>query len=181
MTLSYPAWWKGGRWDVERLIRDLFTYTENGAAQGLSGVQVEPWNTWIHLDAAVRDAWLEAGNAYLLVHRMGGHVSRRKEQWVDVSIVTIGALTQSRDRSNELMAYVTDVLVEFDEGGDIERETPHRSGATTTFLTVPGEVVGPQLQPEQIGDDRLIPATWELHVDRPRGLPDSKAHLGLDW
>lgn len=181
MSLAYPTWWRGGRWDVDRLLRDLFTYQQNGAAQELSGVQVEPWNTWMKIDPTTRAAFLDAGNAYLLVHRMGGHVSRRKEQWVDVSITTIGALTQSRDQSTELMAYVTDVLVEFDEGGDIERETPHRSGATTTFMTVPGEVVGPQLLPEIIGDDRLVPATWELHVDRPRGLPNYRAHLGLDW
>ncbi len=181
MTLTYPTWWRGGRWDVERLIRDLFTNPANGAAEELSGLQVEPWNTWLKITPATRDAFLDAGNAYLLVHRNGGHVSRRKEQWVDVSITTIGMLTQSRDKSNEAMSYVTDVFCEFDEGGDVTRTAAHRSGATTTFMTVPGEVVGPQLQPEQIGDDRLVVSTWELHVDRPRGLPNYRGHLGLDW
>lgn len=181
MSVAYPAWWRGGRWDVERLVGSLFMFADNGAAQGLTGVTVEPWNTWVQIAPDDREAWLAQGNAYLLAHRMGGSVSRRKEQWVDVSIVTIAAMTQSRDASNELMAYVTDVLVEFDEGGDVAMQKPHRSGAASAFLTVPGEIVGPQLLPEQVGDDRLIPATWELHVDRPRGLPNSREHLGLDW
>lgn len=181
MSLTFPTWWRGGRWDIERLLEDLYTNPDNGAAEGLSGLQVQPWNTWIKIPAKDRDAWLDAGNAYLLVHRNGGHVSRRKEQWVDVSIATLGVITQSRDESNEALSYITDVLCEFDEGGDVVRTKPHRSGALSTFLTVPGEVVGPQLQPAQIGDDRLVVSTWELHVDRPRGLPNYRQSLGIDW
>lgn len=178
MTLVYPTWWKGGRWDVERLIDDLFTFEENGAAQGISGLRVEPWLTPL----ADREAWLEQDNALLLVHRAGGHASRRKQAWEDVSLVTIGAVTKSRDQSNELMAYVTDVLVEFDEGGDVTRRKPHRSGVRSTLMTVIGEVAGPaQLSPEQIGDGRLVSATWEIHTARPQGLPNTRDALGIDW
>ncbi|MCG7592387.1 hypothetical protein [Mycobacterium sp. PSTR-4-N] len=177
MTIAYPQWWKGGRWDVERLIRDLFMFQDNGAAQGLTGVKVEPWLT--RLDD--REDWLESGKGLLLVHRMGGHVNKRKQQWSDVSMTQIGAVTQSRDQSNLLMSYVTDVLCEFEEGGDVAREQPHLSGVSTTFMTVPGEVVGPQLIPEQVGDDRLVTTTWEIHADRPRGLPDYRDALGIDW
>lgn len=118
----------------------------------------------------------------LLVHRAGGHASRRKQAWEDVSLVTIGAVTKSRDQSNELMAYVTDVLVEFDEGGDVTRRKPHRSGVRSTLMTVIGEVAGPaQLSPEQIGDGRLVSATWEIHTARPQGLPNTRDALGIDW
>jgi hypothetical protein len=170
----------GGRWDVERLIKDLFTYASNGAAQDLSGVVCEPFNTWIHIPAETRDTHLNAGNGYLLVHRNGGRVERVRQQWCDVSIATLGVMTQSRDESNELMAYVTDVLVEFDEGGIVARSTPHRSGATTSYMTVPGEVTGPQLQHELVGDDRLVLSTWQLNVDRPRGLPNYRTLFGID-
>lgn len=177
MSIEYPAWWKGGRWDVERLLRDLFMHQENGAAQGLGGVTVEPWL----LALTKREDLLGAGGGILLVHRMGGRVEKRKQQWCDISITQIGAVTESRDQSNLLMSYVTDVLCEFEEGGDVQRAAAHLSGVSTTFMTVPGEVVGPQLIPEQIGDDRLVTSTWEIHADRPRGLPDYREHLGLDW
>lgn len=177
MTLTYPEWWVGGRWDVERLLRDLFTFASNGAAQGLSGLVVEPWN----VKNSDREAWLAQGNGYLLVHRNGGRINKSTMQWTDESIVTLGALTRSRDDSLALLDYVTSVLSEFDEGGDVVRQTAHLSGATTTFMTVPGEVVGPQLVPEQFRDDRLIPATWEIHADRPRGLPNYRDALGIDW
>jgi hypothetical protein len=180
VSLAYPAWWRGGRWDVERLLKDLYTYPPNLAAADLHGVTVEPFNTWMHIPAEVRDAHLDSGNAYLLVHRNGGHVERVRQQWCDVSMATLGVMTQSRDESNELMAYVTDVLVEFDEGGIVARSTPHRSGASTTYMTVSGEVTGPQLQQELVGDDRLVLSVWQLNVDRPRGLPNYRALLGLD-
>lgn len=180
MSLAYPAWWNGGRWDVERLLKDLFTYAPNGAAQDLTGVVCEPFNTWIHIPAEVRDAHLDGGNAYLLIHRNGGHVERIRQQWCDVSIATVGVMTQSHNDSNELLAYVTDVLVEFDEGGTVHRSSAHRSGATKTFMTVSGEMVGPQLQQELVGDDRLVLSTWQLNVDRPRGLPNYRTLLGLD-
>lgn len=175
--IVYPGWWKGGRWDIERLLRDLFTFQENGAARGLSGVQVEPLSTL----GNIRREHLADGNGYLLVHRNGGHVNKSKQQWTDETITTIAALTASRDESLRLQEYVTDVFCEFDEGGHVHRSTPHLSGAATTFMTVPGEVVGPQLVPEQLRDERLVPATWHIHADRPRGLPDYRDHLDLDW
>lgn len=177
MSIVYPSWWEGGRWDVESLLRDLFMDQENGAAQGLSGVVVEP----LTLPNNKRREHIEAGNGFLLVHRNGGHVNKTRQQWCDETITTIAALTASRDESNMLMAYVTDVLCEFDEGGHVHRSQPHLSGSSTTFMTVPGEVVGPQLVPEQLRDERLVPATWHIHADRPRGLPDYRDHLGLDW
>ncbi|MCX2931406.1 hypothetical protein ORI20_14065 [Mycobacterium sp. CVI_P3] len=179
MTLTFPSWWRGGRWDVERLVEDLFTFEENPAAQDLSGLIVWPMTT--PLDPTEREAHLKAGNAYLFAHRRGGHVDKTRQPWTDKVIVDLAALTRSRDISNDLMAYVTDVLAEFDDGGLVHRKNPHRSGVSATFMTVPGEVVGPQLIPEQFRDDRLIPATWELHIDRPQGLSTYREALGLDW
>jgi hypothetical protein len=34
--------------------------------------------------------------------------------------------------------------------------------------------------PEQIRDDRLVPVTFEIQTDRPKGLPDYREQLQLD-
>ncbi|MEW5810266.1 MAG: hypothetical protein AB1925_12515 [Actinomycetota bacterium] len=175
MTLTYPAWWRGFRWDVERLINDLFTFDENASA--IDGLRVEPF----FAANSDRDAWLGEGNAYLLVHRRGGNLNKDTLPWVDESIVDLAALTSSRDDSNELMSYVTSILDGFgDEGGTVHRSTPHRCGLSTTFMAAPGEVVGPQLIQELIREKRIVPATWEIHAAVPRGLPEYRELLGLD-
>jgi hypothetical protein len=156
-------------------MRDLFMFTDNTAAQGLTDVKVEPFLS----SQTDREAWLADGNGFLLVHRRGGRYYRIPG--TDQTITEIAALTKSRDESNTLIAYATDVLEAFGEdGATVYRSTPHLSGLSTTFMKVPGEVVGPQLIPELTRDDRYVSTTWEIHADRPRGLPDYREVLGLD-
>ena len=179
VSIVFPAWWRGGRWPVEELLADLFEFEENAAAVDLSGVRVEPFVT----KDSDRGPHLAAGNGFLLVHRRGGSFDR--ERGVDESVVDLVGLTSTRHGSNLLMEYVSDVLSEFDPelgGGTVHRSPDyvHRSGLSTTFMTVPGEVVGPQLIPELLRDERFVPATWEIHADRPRGLPDYRGALSLD-
>lgn len=176
MTLTYPGWWQGSRWDVERLIADVFMFGDNKSADGLEGLEVVPWFP----EPKVRDAWLSQGNGYLWVHRLGGNLNRSTMSGTDECVVQMAGLSRSRDESNKLMDYVATILSSFDDGGDVRRSTPHLSGATSTFMKVPGEVVGPQLIPDRFRDDRLIPAQWEIHADLPRGLPDYRELLELD-
>lgn len=173
--IQYPSFWRGGRWDVERLLSDVFTHPANKSAEGFTGVKVEPFLS----KNSDREAWLLEGNGWLLVHRRGGRLERTPG--VDKSVCEIAALTRSRDDSLELIAYAGDILDAFgDEGGTVHRSIPHRSGLSTTFMKVPGEVVGPQLIPELTRDDRYVSTTWEIHADRPRGLPNYREALGLD-
>ena len=175
MTLTFPGWWRGFRWDVERLVNDLYTFDQNESA--ITGLRVEPF----FAPNSDREAWLGQGNAYLLVHRRGGTINKETDQWIDESVVDLAALTPSRDESNELMSYVTGVLDAFgDEGGTVHRSTAHRCGLSTTFMAAPGEVVGPQLIQELIREKRIVPATWEIHAAVPRGLPNYRGALGLD-
>lgn len=175
--IVYPGWWMGGRWDIEELLDDLFTFTENRAAQGLQNLRVEPFMTTV----TDREAWMADGGGYLLVHRVGGHFNRGRQNDVDESIMQLGGLTKSRHESNILMSYITDVLNGYEEGGTVRRSPQyvHPSGLSTTFMKVPGEVVGPQLIPASFTDERMCPAMWNIHVDRPRGLPDVREALGL--
>lgn len=174
--ITYPSWWRGGCPDVERTIKDLFTYTQNLAAVDLTGIQVVSWLPQ-PIDAA---AWLNQGNGYLRVYRTGGAVDRDKHPWVDITRVQIAAWCTSRDASWGLIEYVREILGVFVDGGTVKRSTTSLSGLTTTFIRVPGELVGPQLLPEQIRDDRLVPVTFEIQTDRPKGLPDYREQLQLD-
>lgn len=175
MTLTYPEFWRGFRWDVERLIDDLFTF--DGNASAIEGLRCEPF----FAPNSDREEWLKQGNAYLLIHRRGGTLNKESEQYIDESVVDLAALTPSRDVSTELMSYVTGILDAFgDEGGTVHRRSPHRCGLSTTFMSAPGEVVGPQLIQELIREKRIVPATWEIHAAVPRGLPNYREVLGLD-
>jgi hypothetical protein len=177
VSLTYPGFWRGFRWDVERLLRDLYLHDENPSAIA-DGLRVEPF---FASPTDTRKQWLDADNAYLFVHRRGGTLNKDTDQLIDESVVDLAALTKSRDQSNELMSYVTSVLDAFgDDGGTVFRSAPHRCGLSTTFMAAPGEVVGPQLIPELIREDRLVPATWEIHAAVPRGLPDYRGALSLD-
>lgn len=174
--IIYPTWWRGGCPDVERTLKDLFTYPANLAATNLVGVDVV---TWLPNPEAA-EAWLGAGNGYLRVYRTGGAVDRDKLPWVDCTRVQIAAWCTSRDASWELIEYVREILGAYTNGGTVQRSTTSLSGLTTTFIFVPGELVGPQLMPEQIRDDRLVPVTFEIQTDRPKGLPDYRELLELD-
>lgn len=176
MTISYPSWWKGGRWDIERLLSDLFTFDQNAAAADLTNVRVE--RMFVKIEG--QEAHLAAGGGFLLVHRRNGRLNKTTRQWTDETITDLATLTASPDQSLTLNSYITSVLEEYDDGGTVYRSTPHPSGLSTTFMKVPGEVVGPQLIPELLRDERIVPSTWEIHADRPRGLPDYREALGLD-
>lgn len=170
--ISFPALYEGGCVDVEVLIRDVFTVPGNGAAAGLTGVTVVPWLP----KREAMDAALAAGDGFLRAQRVGGTANLDTAQWSDRTRVSIAAVTGTRAMSWQLIEYVRQMLYAYREGG-----TVHRADSSTTFMTVPGEIVGPQLIPEQFMDERLVPVLFEIHTDRPRGLPDYRESLGLDY
>lgn len=174
--ITYPSWWRGGSPDAERTIKDLFTHPANTAAAGLSGVDVR---SWLPLPDKAR-AWLDGDNGYLRVYRVGGQINRDRRPWVDQTRIQIAAWCANRDDSWELIEYVREMLWAFEDGGTVHRSETTRSGLDTTFIKVQGELLGPQLIPEQILDDKLVPVTFEIHTDRPKSLPDYRELLELD-
>lgn len=159
--IGYPAWYQGGCPDVERVIRDLFSGL-------LTGVDVV---SWVPPDYA---STLAAGGAFLRVFRLGGRINVDSRAWVDETRVQFAALSSSRDDSWQLIEFVRQVLYAFRDGGTVV------GPSSTTFIVVPGEVVGPQLIPEQMRDERLVPVTFDVHTDRPKGLPNYRQGLALD-
>jgi hypothetical protein len=162
-VIGYPAWYQGGQPDVERVMRDLF-------AALLPSVSVV---SWLPPDYA---AQLTDGIAFLRVFRMGGRLNIENRNWVDETRVQVAALTATRDDSWALIEFVRQVLYAYRDGGNVSVS----SNGSTAFIEVPGEVVGPQLIPEAMRDERLVPVTFDVYTDRPRGLPNYRKELGLN-
>lgn len=155
--ITYPQWYEGGCRDVERELKNVFDRL-------LGGVSVV---SWIPPDYV---AQLNAGVTYLRIYRLGGQLNIETKNWVDQARVQIAVLAKSRDTAWELMNFVRVVLYEgFYHGGRVASEEP---SLPMVFIQTPGEIIGPQLLPEPMRDERLVAVTFDIHVDKPRGLPD---------
>lgn len=161
MSITLPDWYQGGYPDIEKLVRTLF----QPMMPDISVV------SWLPKPSVYEDV-LKNSEGFLRCYRTGGSVNRPEKR--DEPRVQFAALTRSRDDSWELIEFVRQVLEAFGEGNGSTKVVP----GTSTMLGCPGEVVGPQLIPELLQDDRLVPVTFELWTKRPNGLKYSQA-LGL--
>lgn len=159
--IGYPTWYLGGCPDVEKVMREYFSGL-------LTGVEVI---AWLPPDYGPK---LSSGLAFLRIYRLGGSMNIDTRGYVDEARVQIAALSASRDDANQLMEFVRQVLYAFRFGGYL-----HNANAPA-YIQVEGELVGPQLIPEQMRDERLVAATFAINVDRPKGLPDYRQALGLE-
>lgn len=152
----------GGYPNIENLLKTLFT----SGPVGLGGVDVY---YWLPAQAVIEET-LAADRGILRIFRTGGKINRSKGR--DEPNVQLAALTKSRDRSWELIEFArTGVLEEFEDGA-IVPGTIHK-------LQSVGELIGPQLIPEQIRDERLVPVTFTLLTWKPKGLGNYREALGL--
>ena len=161
MSIGFPDWWpvgNGGFPNVQKLTRALFVPL-------LTGVDVTSWLP----KPSVYEQQLSSGGGYLRFYRTGGRINR--EQNRDEPRVQVAALTRSSDDSWELIEFTRQILEQFADAAPVPG-TPHK-------LHCAGELVGPQLIPELVADDRLVPVTFELHTWRPKGLPNYQRALGL--
>lgn len=159
--IDFPSWWPhgaGGFPDAEKLMRLLFQPLLTNVAVG----------SWLP-KPDVYEQQLISGGGFLRTYRTGGRINRDQNR--DEPKIQFAALTRSRDDSWELIEFVRQILESFAEGGII--------AGTTHKIVCSGEVVGPQLIPELIADDRLVPITVEIFTWKPSGLPDYGQALGL--
>ena len=162
-VITYPAWWTvgaGGYPNIENLLKTL-------TAPLLGGVEATYWLP----DEQTIESALSSGGGFLRIYRTGGKVNFSENR--DEPNVQLAALTHSRDESWELIEFIrTGVLEAFTEAAAI---VP----GTTAKLACAGELVGPQLIPEQIRDERLVPVTFTFYTWKPKGLPNYRQALGL--
>jgi hypothetical protein len=157
VSIGFPVWWQGGYPDIEKLMRALFQPL-------LTNVEVVSWLP----KPDVYETQLSAGKGYLRCYRTGGKINRDQNR--DEPKVQLAALTRHRDDSWELIEFARQVGEAFIRGALVP--------GTPTQLECSGEVVGPQLIPELIADDRLVPITLEFYTWRPRDFKYRQA-LGL--
>jgi hypothetical protein len=165
---GFPAWYQGGFVDIERLLMDWFAEL----APGLTPL------TWFPPENEVLEN-IQAGTIYLRIFRSGGRIVLDEDEQteVDRTHVQFAAMSASRDLSWEVIEFVRNMLYTFKRGG-ARMVTP----SNYSVITCRGEIVGPTLTPEAFRDWRLVPTTFELDVQRRKGLPSfSKygAELGL--
>lgn len=96
---------------------------------------------------------LQDGESFLRFARTSGHING--DQLRDQARVQTAALTPSRDDSHELIGFVRDMYETANHGGI------YVDGA---LIRETGEVVGPQLIPEQIRESRLVPVTHDIYI-----------------
>ncbi len=153
----YPDWYQGGCADIEAVLVTLFS----GLLTGVNVVR------YLEEDYVAR---LQDGEAFLRISRTSGHING--DQLRDQARVQTAALTPSRDDSWELIEFCRQVYEAINGRGGLWIE-----GAV---IRETGEVIGPQLIPEQIRESRLVPVTHDIWVGHPRTALDTYPQaLGL--
>lgn len=164
MSLTLPAWWTtqrgGGFPNIENLLKELLV--------DKVGDDVEV-TYWLPKPDVIRQR-LEDGKGYLRLYRVGGVINRAQNR--DEPRVQAAAFTPSRDDSWELIEMFRQVAELFEHAKVVP--------GTTHKLQCTGEVVGPNLLPERMADDKLVPLTLEFHTWRTRDYKNQyRQALGL--
>lgn len=160
MAITYPAGYRGGYPNIENLLQTLFL-----GLDGFTGVRPCYWITDDDITST-----LESDEAVLRIFRTGGSVNHTENR--DEPNVQFAALTKSRDDSWELIEFTRQVLGLYVDAVGVVPGTIHKLGCA-------GELIGPQLIPEQFWDERLVPVTFTLHTWKPGGLGNLREALGL--
>lgn len=146
MTLTLPSWYKGGFEDVEDLLCDLFEF--------LLGDEI-PVVTWLVED------YYDNPRPVLRVHRASGKAMEGLP--FDHAVVQLGAFSQSRRDSWELIGFVRHVMAACSGGYRV----PRKDGSVTQINSVE-EWVGPIQAPDEFIDDRFVSANYRVLVRESR-------------
>lgn len=167
MAVTFPDWYDKDDavpQDAEYLIKNFF-------AEKLPDTIV---NTWLPAgDIVLAD--ITSGKSYLRIFRVGGPMSLAEgKSWFDQPRIQFAALAPTRDESWDIITFIRTVLWTY-------RLHPGRMSAAGIYAMVKtiGEVEGPEMTPVQFRDERLVPVTFDLEMQRKKGLPDYRIPLGL--
>ena len=137
--------------DIEDLLCDLFTW--------LLGEQI-PVVTWL-----IEDYYINP-RPVIRVHRGGGAAVDGMP--FDHAVVQIGALSQNRHDSWELIGFVRQVMAACSGGFKV----PRKDGTVTQINSVE-EWVGPVQAFDEYVDDRFVSVNYRILVREPRSVsPD---------
>lgn len=167
MAIDFPVWWTDEiRASIPR-IEDVCIALFQPLLDGVRCVY------WLDTDEQTQQVIFEDEEAYLRIVRLGGEVDF--ENNMDVHRVQFAAVTDRRNTSWDILAFVQRVLYAYERASYVE--LPNGAKVALEFR---GETLGPLLDPQQIRDARLVPVTMELGTPWPKGVDRQiKQNLGL--
>lgn len=167
MAINFPVWWTDEIRDSIPRIEDVCIALFQPLLDGVRCVY------WLDTDEQTQQVIFEDEEAYLRIVRLGGEVDF--ENNVDVHRVQFAAVTDRRNASWDILAFVQRVLYAYERASYVE--LPNGAKVALEFR---GETLGPLLDPQQIRDARLVPVTMELGTPWPKGVDRQiKQNLGL--
>lgn len=168
MAVSFPAWWADSSVVNEHMhrIEDVGIALFDPLLDGVQCVY------WLDTDERTQQVIFAEGEAYLRIVRLGGEVDLEERK--AIHRVQFAALTDSRNLSWDILAFVQQVLYAYESTSYVLMPNGAKVG-----LKFRGERLGPILDPQQIRDARLVPVTVELETALPKGLPKVAQELGL--
>jgi hypothetical protein len=167
MTVSFPPWWTDEMRGLIPKIEDVCIALFEPL---LSGVRCA---YWLDTDEQTQQVLFEDDEAYLRIVRLGGEVDLVDN--VDIHRVQFAAVSEKRDLSWDILAFVQRVLYAYERASYVEMPSGGRIA-----LEFQGETLGPLLDPQQIRDARLVSLTMQLGTPWPKGVDRQiKQSLGL--
>lgn len=166
MAISFPAWWTEPARKLLPKIEDVNIHLFTPLLTGVRCVY------WLDTDEQTQQVLFEDEQAYLRIVRLGGEVDLENRR--NIHRVQFAAISESRNLSWDILAFVQQVLYAFDDTSRVLM--PDGAKVPMKFR---GERLGPLLDPQQIRDARLVAVTVELETPIPKGLPRIGQELGL--
>lgn len=160
MTITFPAWYKGGYPIVEQVIEALLA--PYGAQVGPTPVTV---CTILPIDYSTRAPIVQ-------IFRNPGGID--PDTRVDHSIVYVGAIAAVPDEDWALYEYFRQILLAYQYGGTVVM--PDNTSVLVDSIT---EMQGPEQVTEKNAQFRLTPGTFHVGLRKPRGLPNYTQILGI--
>lgn len=159
MTITFPAWYKGGYPIAEQVAQALLApYLAQLTPAVTVCTQLPP--TYGQQLPIVQ------------VFRMPGGVDPQSK--VDHSIIHVGAIAAVPDDDWALYEYVRQVMLIYTEGGSV----PMPDGSTALVGAVE-EMQGPEQMAEMNPQFRISPGTFHMLLPRPRHLPNYRQLLQI--
>src|SRR5690349_8110947 len=160
MAVTFPAWWTPQLQDLCNRysnIEDVFIARFDGVMGGVKPVY------WIPTDEVTQQTLFADSEAFLRIFRVGGEPDI--ENRTLIHRVQFAAISESRNTSWRILAFVQNVLYSYERTKDVVMP----GGAKVPVMFI-GETLGPILDPQQIRDARLVPVTVEVATPMPKGV-----------
>lgn len=166
--VTFPSWY-----DKTKTLVDQEFVLKNFFDALLPDVNVM---TWLPAGDVVLKDITQNDAKYLRIFRTGGYMvtADEKRKYADRGRHQFAAIAANRDQSWEIINFIRTVLWEY-----YLRSGRMEAAGVSAMVTTIGEVEGPQLEPQQFRDERLVPVTFDLDFEKPKGLPDYRIALGL--